>query len=113
MADVLLTDGRESGSETWRVECLARHLLALALEQRRSWLAAHEERHGPEAVLPLKAAMTLLHEQATGGSVVTGKTRPPPMGPSSASPVAGNSSPARKLAGGVGKSPLNSPKGSA
>lgn len=58
-----LADGRTvpSDSPEWRDECLARHVLAKPLEQRREWLADHEKRHGPDATAALKATLTALH----------------------------------------------------
>ena len=61
---VTLIDGRPvpSDSDEWRMECLARVLLALPLDERRAWLGAVEKRRGETAANRLRAAMTALHQ---------------------------------------------------
>lgn len=64
---VPLADGREASnySPEWRLECLARYVLAIqGLDARRAWLADHEKRAGKAAADELKARMSELHRQA-------------------------------------------------
>ena len=61
---VQLIDGRfvQSDAETWRSECLARHVLALrTLAERRAWLADFERRHGAAEAAHLRDAMQQVH----------------------------------------------------
>ena len=61
---VELVDGRivTRDAEAWRAECLARHVLNLpTLDERRSWLADFERRHGKEDADRLRETMKLIH----------------------------------------------------
>lgn len=65
-AYVELVDGRivSRDAEEWRTECLARHVLAKPLPERRAWLADFERMHGAEGAERLKATMAALHAKA-------------------------------------------------
>jgi len=54
---VTLHDGRQvdSGSEDWRRECLARHLLTLAPPERDDWLSGWPEEAATEMRLLMRA----------------------------------------------------------
>ena len=66
---VELVDGRivTRDAEPWRHECLARHVLAKPLAERRAWLADFERMHGAEDVAALKATMTAVHAKESAG----------------------------------------------
>ena len=67
VASVTLLDGTtaDSSSPEWKLNCLARHVLALpGLDQRRAWLADFEKRHGPDAANALKQGMSAAHKKA-------------------------------------------------
>ena len=59
-----LLDGRRVADDSaeWRMECLARHVLALrTLAERRAWLADFEQRHGAAETAHLRDAMQQVH----------------------------------------------------
>jgi len=72
---VELVDGRvvTRDAEEWRNECMARHVLAMPLEDRREWLAEFEKKHGPEETAHLKSAMTAVHEVRRADAAAKGK----------------------------------------
>lgn len=62
---VTLHDGRAvpSDHDDWKVECLARHVLAMpGLRRRREFLEAIEKEHGARAADRLRGVMKALHE---------------------------------------------------
>lgn len=61
---VTLVTGKtvSSISEEWRLECEARHLLKMPLEQRREALSVREVKRGKEAIDKLRKAMIEVHE---------------------------------------------------
>jgi hypothetical protein len=63
--DVTLHDGRVVGSwsREWLVECEARHLLSMPLNNRRDQLDARVKQRGAKAVDELKAVMASMHAQ--------------------------------------------------
>lgn len=68
---VKLHDGRWVGSwsEDWRLECEAKHLLAMPLVKRRKELAIREEKRGQAAVQYLKDRMTSIHRSVAKSSI--------------------------------------------
>ena len=63
---VTLADGRQvdSWSDEWRMECFARHLLALAPQARNEWMHDLLQRYGEEGVAPIREAMDSVREAA-------------------------------------------------
>jgi hypothetical protein len=63
---VTLHDGRQvdSASEDWRRECLARHLLTLAPQDRDDWLAGWTA----EAATEMRLLMRAIRAPAPGNS---------------------------------------------
>lgn len=64
MTEVTLIDGTraQSDSPAWRLECLARHVLAIAgRAERVEWLDDFEARHGKKPADELKDAMLGQH----------------------------------------------------
>jgi hypothetical protein len=49
----------------WRIECEARHLLRMPLNQRREELDARVNKRGQKSVNELKAVMAEIHAQKT------------------------------------------------
>lgn len=51
-------------AETWRDECLARHVLNIkSLSARQAWLFDFEKKHGPAEAQKLRGGMTLIWEK--------------------------------------------------
>lgn len=60
---VTLVDGRRvcNYCPAWRIECEARHLLRMPLQDRRAALADREKTRGKQSVDELRAVMTAVH----------------------------------------------------
>lgn len=61
-----LHDGREvpSDSEEWRLETLARSVVAIkSRDERREWIAAFEKRRGKDAADKLRATVSALWKE--------------------------------------------------
>lgn len=64
MGAITLIDGSEvrSDSDAYRLECLARHVLAKTVADRSDWLLAFEARRGQRAAHDLRETMRALNE---------------------------------------------------
>lgn len=64
--EVQLHDGRTVGSwsEEWRLECEAKHLLAMPLAKRRQALEVRVAKRGQPAIDRLKDVMASMHRVA-------------------------------------------------